>query len=118
MTAVILPAGAPTGRHIKWKSINWKKVSMFVKRLQMRIAKAVKEKRYGKVKALQRLLTKSYYAKLLAVNASSIHIKRHIKIRGNANPFDPKFKGYFWKRQYKKMYSPHKMPIDNVWQSL
>jgi len=67
MTAVILPAGAPTGKHIKWKSINWKKVSMFVKRLQMRIAKAVKEKRYGKVKVLQRLLTKSYYAKLLAI---------------------------------------------------
>ncbi|MBW1745116.1 MAG: reverse transcriptase N-terminal domain-containing protein [Deltaproteobacteria bacterium] len=43
MTAVILPDGAPTGRHIKWKSINWKEVSMFVKRLQMRIAKAVKE---------------------------------------------------------------------------
>ena len=56
MTAVILPAGAPTGRHMS-----------FVKRLQMRIAKAVKEKRYGKVKVLQRLLAKSYYAKLLAI---------------------------------------------------
>ena len=44
MTAVILPAGAPTGKHIKWKSINWKKVSMFVKRLQMRIAKSLLQK--------------------------------------------------------------------------
>ncbi len=43
---------------------------------------------------------------------------RHIKIRGAANPFDPQFKGYLWKRKYIKTYSPHKMPIDNVWQSL
>ena len=77
MTAVILPAGAPTGKHIKWKSINWKKVSMFVKRLQMRIAKAVKEKRYGKVKALQRLLTKSYYAKLTMYGNHCRLLKRH-----------------------------------------
>ncbi|MCK5509042.1 MAG: reverse transcriptase N-terminal domain-containing protein [Desulfobacterales bacterium] len=113
MTAVILPDGAPTGKHIKWKSINWRKVSMFVKRLQMRIAKAVKEKR-----SLQRLLTKSYYAKLLAVNASSIHIKRHIKIRGKANPFDPKFKGYCWEAPVHKNVQPSQMPIENVWQSL
>ncbi|MBC8438678.1 MAG: reverse transcriptase N-terminal domain-containing protein [Deltaproteobacteria bacterium] len=33
-------------------------IRIFVKRLQMRIAKAVKEKRYGRVKALQWLLTK------------------------------------------------------------
>lgn len=67
MTAVLWPAGAPTGNCTVWDSINWKTVGTFVKRLQMRIAKAVKEKRYGKVKALQWLLTKSYYAKLLAI---------------------------------------------------
>jgi RNA-directed DNA polymerase len=67
MTAVLWPAGAPTGKYTAWRSINWKAVNIFVKRLQMRIAKAVKEKRYGKVKALQWLLTKSYYAKLLAL---------------------------------------------------
>ncbi|MBU3953250.1 MAG: reverse transcriptase N-terminal domain-containing protein, partial [Proteobacteria bacterium] len=67
MTAVLWPAGAPTGKYTVWASINWRAVSMFVKRLQMRIAKAVKEKRYGRVKALQWLLTKSYYAKLLAI---------------------------------------------------
>ena len=67
MTAVKIPAGAPTGSYIKWNSINWKKVNIFVKRLQMRIAKAVKEKKFGKVKSLQWILTKSYYAKLLAI---------------------------------------------------
>ena len=64
MTAVKLLAGAPTGRYMKWNSINWKKVNIFVKRLQMRIAKAVKEKKFGKAKSLQWILTKSYYAKL------------------------------------------------------
>lgn len=38
-----------------------------VKKLQMRIAKAVKERKWGKVKALQWTLTHSYYAKVLAV---------------------------------------------------
>ncbi len=52
------------------------------------------------------------------IKATSIHIMRHIKIRGDANPFDPQYKGYLWKRQYIKTYSPHSMPIDNVWQSL
>ncbi len=67
MTATIWSAGAPTGSYMKWISINWRKVNIFVKRLQIRIAKAVKEKRFGKVKSLQWLLTKSYYAKLLAI---------------------------------------------------
>ena len=77
MTAVILPAGAPTGKHIKWKSINWKKVSMFVKRLQMRIAKAVKEKRYGKVKALQRLLTTIVVCQIVS-SMQAVYILRGI----------------------------------------
>ena len=38
-----------------------------VTRLQMRIAKAVKEGRYGKVKSLQWMLTHSFAAKFLAV---------------------------------------------------
>jgi len=38
-----------------------------VRRLQARIVKATKEKRWGKVKALQRLLTHSFSGKALAV---------------------------------------------------
>lgn len=67
MTAAMWSAGAPTSKYTKWNSINWKEVNIFVKRLQMRISKAVKEKKFGKVKTLQWLLTKSYYAKLLAI---------------------------------------------------
>jgi len=43
MTADKRPAGAPTGKYIKWNSINWKEVNIFVKRLQMCISKAVKK---------------------------------------------------------------------------
>lgn len=50
-----------------WTDIKWPKVEALVKRLQMRIAKATREGRYGKAKALQWLLTHSYYPKLVAV---------------------------------------------------
>jgi RNA-directed DNA polymerase len=38
-----------------------------VNRLQRRIAKAVQKKQWGKAKALMYLLTKSFFAKVLAV---------------------------------------------------
>lgn len=63
--------GAPPTRGNNWNSIKWDKVEAEVKRLQMRIAKAVKEKRFGKVKALQWMLTHSYYAKLMAIKRVS-----------------------------------------------
>jgi len=52
---------------VDWNSINWKKVGAKVKKLQMRIAKAVRERRYRLAKYLQWLLTHSFYAKLFAV---------------------------------------------------
>lgn len=60
-------AGAPSDRTEDWDSIDWRKVRSEVRRLQVRIAKAVMEGRQGKAKALQWLLTHSYHAKLLAV---------------------------------------------------
>lgn len=54
----------PTGN---WHAIVWRKVIQRVTRLQRRIAKAVKEGHWGKVKALIYLISKSFYAKLLAV---------------------------------------------------
>jgi len=50
-----------------WNFVKWDKVRQFVKSLQLRIAKATREGRYNKVKALQWMLTHSFYAKLLAV---------------------------------------------------
>jgi RNA-directed DNA polymerase len=51
----------------KWNTIDWDHVRCQVRRLQVRIAKAVKEGRWNRVKALQYLLTRSLYAKLMAV---------------------------------------------------
>lgn len=45
----------------------WHKISRFVRKMQVRIAKAVQENKWNKVKKLSRILTNSRYAKLLAV---------------------------------------------------
>jgi len=60
-------AGAPVNEATEWNSIDWKAAHQQVRRLQIRIAKAVQEKRWNKVKVLQYLLTRSLVAKLLAV---------------------------------------------------
>lgn len=50
-----------------WREVDWRSVNRNVSRLQVRIVKAVEDGRWGKVKALQRLLTRSRDGKLLAV---------------------------------------------------
>ena len=65
MTAVI-QAGAPI-HGMNWYSVNWRSASRNVRRLQVRIVKAMKAGRWNKVKALQRLLRCSFSARLLAV---------------------------------------------------
>jgi len=54
-------------RSTVFMTINWKKIQKNVKKLQMRIAKAVREHKFHKAKSIFRLLTNSFYAKLLAV---------------------------------------------------
>src|SRR5262249_52430208 len=51
-----------------WDGLPWTRCRQNVKRLQARIVKATEEGRWGKVKALQRLLTHSFSGKALAVN--------------------------------------------------
>ena len=58
--------GAPSHKP-KWHDTDWSKALRLVRRLQVRIVKAVKAGRWNKVKVLQRLLTHSWSAKLLAV---------------------------------------------------
>lgn len=61
------PAGAVSDTSLNWHAIEWQKVHGNVRRLQMRIVKAVKEGRWGRVKSLQHLLTRSFSGKALAV---------------------------------------------------
>jgi RNA-directed DNA polymerase len=71
------PAGAPSAEGLHGARIDWRAVRREVYRLQVRIAKAVREGRWGKVKALQRLLTHSYSAKQLAVRRVVTNDGRH-----------------------------------------
>ncbi|WP_374089592.1 group II intron reverse transcriptase/maturase [Methylomicrobium lacus] len=66
MMTAAMPVGASSAA-LSWDAIDWQAVAMQVRRLQLRIAKATREQRWGKVKALQWLLTHSLAAKLLAV---------------------------------------------------
>ena len=72
-------AGAPSRSAQMWDQANWPHIEADVKRLQVRIAKATREGRWGKVKALQRLLTRSHSGKMLAV-------KRVTENRGKRTP--------------------------------
>ncbi|MAZ69278.1 group II intron reverse transcriptase/maturase [Porticoccus sp.] len=71
--------GAASGGEADWHRIDWAGVDRTVRRLQVRIAKAVREGRWGKVKALQWLLTHSQSGKALAV-------KRVTENRGKSTP--------------------------------
>jgi RNA-directed DNA polymerase len=77
--APVSGAGAPSHSERVWLQTDWRKTEKEVRQLQVRIAKATQESRWGKVKALQRLLTRSYCGKLLAV-------KRVTENRGKRTP--------------------------------
>lgn len=94
MAAVMkVPAGASSTIANDWKTIEWKKAVADVRLLQMRIAKAFREGKHGKVKSLQWLLTHSFYAKLLAV-------KRVVQNQGAKTPG---IDGVVWKTPKQKM---------------
>jgi len=79
MTAGAIPAGAVSHPEVDWHAINWQQAHTIVRRLQARIVKATQAGRWGKVRALQRLLTHSFSAKALAV-------KRVTENQGNRTP--------------------------------
>jgi len=63
----VMAAGAPSHDPVTWHTIDWYQAHRTVRRLQARIVKATQEGRWGKVKALQHLLTHSLSGKALAV---------------------------------------------------
>ena len=52
--------------NVEWKDINWRKVERYVFKLQKRIFQASSHSNCQLVRTLQRTLTRSYYARLLA----------------------------------------------------
>jgi RNA-directed DNA polymerase len=94
MTAMAIPlTGAPSSLQTDWKSIDWKKAVAHVRMLQMRIAKAFREGKRGRVKSLQRILTNSFYAKVLAVK----------RVTTNKGAKTPGVDGITWNSSTKKM---------------
>ena len=79
MTTTPSAVGAASHYDMNWPNIDWGKAHRIVRRLQVRIAKAVSEGRWNKVKALQWLLTHSFYGKAVAV-------KRVTENRGKKTP--------------------------------
>lgn len=86
------PGAAPSHTEY-WKAINWLKVENAVKRLQMRIAKAEREGKRGKAKALQWILSHAFFAKLLAVK----------RVSQNKGARCPGVDGIIWQTPGKKM---------------
>ncbi len=56
-------AGAASRDRVEWHAIDWLKAHCIVRRLQARIVQATQQGRWGKVTALQRLLTHSHSVK-------------------------------------------------------
>ncbi|MCH2058750.1 MAG: group II intron reverse transcriptase/maturase [Thalassotalea sp.] len=64
-TAFVVPAFSHHAQ--SWHTINWYSVELTVRELQVRVAKATKQQQWRRVKALQRMLVRSFAAKCLAV---------------------------------------------------
>jgi RNA-directed DNA polymerase len=93
MTARKISNAGASSANANWNAIEWQPIVASVRRLQMRIAKAYREGRYGKAKVLQRLLTTSYHAKLLAVR----------RVVQNKGAKTPGVDGVTWSTQQQKM---------------
>ena len=76
-----------------WHSIDWQAAHEHVRRLQARIVKATQQGKWGKVKALQHLLTHSYNAKVVAVK----------RVTDNQGKNTPGIDGDIWDTPEKKL---------------
>lgn len=92
MTTSTLEVGAFSHINIDWHSIKWKQVYANVRRLQVRIVKAIKAGKWSKVKALQHILTHSFSAKALAVR----------RVTENSGKKTPGVDGVIWDSPEKK----------------
>jgi Retron-type reverse transcriptase len=99
MTDMATYTGAFSDTQVTWSTIKWNKVYRNVRRLQVRIVKATQAKRWGKVKALQRLLTRSFSAKVLAIR----------RVTENKGQKTPGVDGEVWNTPEKKSQAINKL---------
>jgi RNA-directed DNA polymerase len=85
----------------QWDEIDFRQVQKNVSRLQVRIVQATQEGRWGKVKALQRLLTRSFSGKALAVK----------RVTENQGKRTPGVDSVIWDTPARKWTAVH-----NLWQ--
>ena len=86
-------AGAILNTSSTWDAVDWRTIEDNVRRLQARIVKAVQQKKWNKVKALQHLLTHSASGKLLAVRRVTVNDGRKT----------PGVDGELWDTPHKKL---------------
>ena len=84
--------GATTDMPLPWHQINWRQTERNVRRLQARIAQATQAGKWGRVKALQHLLTHSLSGKALAVR----------RVTENTGKRTPGVDGEIWKTPEQK----------------
>ena len=77
MKAKEINACATSHAKVDWHAVDWRTANRNVHRLQTCIVKATQEGRWGKVKALQHLLTHSYSGKVLAVRRVTENQGKH-----------------------------------------
>ena len=91
--------GAVSSEAAEWYAIDWLAINRNVRRLQVRIVQATKEGRWGKVRALQRLLTHSYSGKVHAVR----------RVTENTGRKTPGVDGEIWDTPEKKIKAVHQL---------
>jgi len=85
-------ACAPSSKTVDWNAIDWGTAHQNVRRLQVRIVKAMQEGRWGKMKALQHLLTHSFSGRVMAVR----------RVTENRGKRTPGIDGIVWDTPHKK----------------
>src|SRR5579864_419461 len=91
--------GAASSAAGEWYAIDWPTIQRNVRRLQVRIAQATKEGSWGRVRALQRLLTHSYSGKVHAVR----------RVTENTGKKTPGVDGEIWDTPEKKIKAVHEL---------
>lgn len=93
MTGIAISTGASSASFNKeWRDYPWLHLRKQVFRLQVRIAKAEREGKRGKVRALQRLLTCSFAAKSIAVK----------RVTSSSGAKTPGVDGVIWRTDHQK----------------